>query len=443
LREVSPGVWHSVVDRPPDPTTGRRRQSRKTIRGGRVEAERRHAELLRTADVEKGPGWDPSQFSVCDVVRAFIDDGGADAPWSPSTQREYKRILRVEIEPKWGHTRASDLNAKSVKAWHRDLAAGRRPGSNNGRPLAAKSVVRYHALLAASYVWAATDAEIISSNPVAGIRPKSGGKTEIDAPDALAVHDCLAAAVRYNAEMGTAMRLKAATGVRRSTLCGFRWSDIDWERGDIAALRSVVVGEAGVVVKSGGKNGKRSRKALDPETLEVLKRHHAAMTARCVAVGGLLAPEAYVFSSHPICANPWRPDSVSTAWRRVRKAANHPGLRLHDLRHFHVSDRPVGRRRPSHRGGRTARSRSSVHNRKHVWTCCTGQGSARRRDHRESTRLTPGDATLTATGRRAMGHDQARNLRPGGLCADRYSCRDVYEEGGAARRPQKWGSSGS
>jgi integrase len=53
--------------------------------------------------------------------------------------------------------------------------------------------------------------------------------------------------------------------------------------------------------------------------------------ARC---GATVSAGAYVLSDSPDSSEPWRPNRVTLAFRRLCKRTGIEGVRLHDLRHF-------------------------------------------------------------------------------------------------------------
>ncbi|MGH8983920.1 MAG: site-specific integrase, partial [Acidimicrobiia bacterium] len=65
--------------------------------------------------------------------------------------------------------------------------------------------------------------------------------------------------------------------------------------------------------------------------------HRRAMDERAVACGTSVADDAFMFSAEPDCGRALHPDSVSTAFVRVRKRAGLDRVRLHDLRHMHAT----------------------------------------------------------------------------------------------------------
>lgn len=75
---------------------------------------------------------------------------------------------------------------------------------------------------------------------------------------------------------------------------------------------------------------------LDDGTIDVLRAHRAMLERRAADLRAELAPSAYVLTDAPDGANPWKPNRLTQALRRLRDKAGYTG-RLHDLRHWNAS----------------------------------------------------------------------------------------------------------
>lgn len=58
------------------------------------------------------------------------------------------------------------------------------------------------------------------------------------------------------------------------------------------------------------------------------------MESRAEFCSVTLDPKAFLFSDHERGTEPWRPDRVTLAFRRLCIGLELPGIRFHDLRHF-------------------------------------------------------------------------------------------------------------
>lgn len=123
-------------------------------------------------------------------------------------------------------------------------------------------------------------------------------------------------------------RLVATTGLRRGEVCGLRWSD--FEGSEVVVRRNRVVVEH-EVVEGSPKNDRVRRIALDPATLEVLKRWRAIQAEERLVIGPYWEGDDYCFT--------WpdgslvHPGFITRTFRRLVTEAGLPPLSLHNLRH--------------------------------------------------------------------------------------------------------------
>lgn len=159
-------------------------------------------------------------------------------------------------------------------------------------------------------------------------------KPELDVPNADDVLLLLARVAELDPDLGALLRVAAVTGARRGELCALRWSDVDLVAGTLVISRAVVGRSNGSVTERQTKTGNRRRIALDPETVDVLDRHRNRCEDRAEVAGGVLADDAFIFSAAVDGSQPWRPDGVSLALRRVRTRLGVSSGTLLSLRHF-------------------------------------------------------------------------------------------------------------
>ncbi len=149
------------------------------------------------------------------------------------------------------------------------------------------------------------------------------------------VRRILAAAWDYSPDAGTALLVAAATGWRRANIVGLRWRDVHPDTSELVAAQKIVVDERGAMVtRPGNKRGRIRRTAVDAATMACIETHRVRMTERATACGTVIDGDSYVFSNDPAGRVPWRPDTLTRQWSRIRERAGVPGVRLHDLRHW-------------------------------------------------------------------------------------------------------------
>ena len=125
----------------------------------------------------------------------------------------------------------------------------------------------------------------------------------------------------------------AATGARRSEVVALRWADVDLEQRTVSIERGVVMGMEGLVERDTKTHSSR-RVSLDARTVAVLsgqldRMRHSAEVCR-VEISG----RSFVFSNAADFSEPWFPDSVSRAFKRLCRLEGMPDARLHDLWHL-------------------------------------------------------------------------------------------------------------
>jgi integrase len=131
--------------------------------------------------------------------------------------------------------------------------------------------------------------------------------------------------------------LAVMLGSRRGELCSLRWTDVDFDHGEVLIDSGVIyVPGRPLIDQDRTKNYTKRRVAVGPATLDLLRAHRVEQAKAALAAGVSLAPDAYVFSHQPDGSKPIRPDGVS---HRFAKLAQSLGVRcrLHDLRHFMVT----------------------------------------------------------------------------------------------------------
>ncbi|HUA08321.1 MAG TPA: site-specific integrase [Candidatus Acidoferrales bacterium] len=130
------------------------------------------------------------------------------------------------------------------------------------------------------------------------------------------------------------------TGLRRSELCGLRWSDLDLDAGTIAVNRAAANVGRKVIVKSTKTKNSRRADHLAPFVITILNEHKREQLARYEAMLGPFEArkrqrEGYVFSWHG--GEVWDPNELSRSFTRFIRRNKLPHYRFHDLRHGYAS----------------------------------------------------------------------------------------------------------
>jgi integrase len=121
--------------------------------------------------------------------------------------------------------------------------------------------------------------------------------------------------------------LAAFTGARRAQLLGLRWHNVHLDTGRVSFCAGWVEGPHGPVLAP-TKTKRGHVVDLDPDTLALLA-DHADRTA--------VRPDGFVFSDDD-GVDAWKPNRVTKAFIRHRRAADLRSFRLHDLRYFMATE---------------------------------------------------------------------------------------------------------
>jgi integrase len=314
-------VWELIIQLPRDPMTGRPRQLSRTFHGTKREAQRAlAAEVARVAD---GKVTATTQ-TIADLLAAWYVQAAPDL--SPSTAREYRRLIDKRLLPAFGRIRVRDLTPQQLDAFYVQL-------STRGR-LAPASVRQVHAVMRRALAQAVRWGWLVS-NPASNASPPKVRTPEITPPPMADTRALLAAADERDRDFGTMLRVIAATGARRGEVCALRWSDLNAEAGTLTIRRSLAAVVGGPIEKDTKTHAAR-RIALDKATLEALAAHRVVAVERADIGGFAFDVGSFMFTGAD-GVSPVHPDALTSVFRRLCDKLGLKGVRLHDLRHLHAT----------------------------------------------------------------------------------------------------------
>jgi integrase len=244
---------------------------------------------------------------------------------SPTTLREYKRLIEKRIRPALGPVLAVDVTALELDEFYQGL-------TDTG--LAPASVRQVHAILRAGFrqgvKW-----RYLASNPATDASPPKLVSKTVTAPTVAEVQALIQAADSDDPDMATLIALAAVTGARRGELCGLQWGDVDWTGHTLTIERSVATMGRKQLVTKDTKTHAARRLALDTFGEETLKRYLRIAEDRAADLGISITPDSPIFSYDLV--RPIAPDTVS---HYVRSIATKVGVNthLHALRHFAATE---------------------------------------------------------------------------------------------------------
>jgi integrase len=315
------GTWRAKVFLGQD-ANGRQRYLTRTVHGTRREADAQLRQLI----LEAGLAHETSHATLDDLAAKWLEL--VSETLSPSTLREYRRLLAKIILPQFGSMKVRAIRPSDLDTFYASL---RRRGVS-GRPLSAQSVHHVHALIqrllnqAMKWGW-------LLANPALNSSPPRVDRVELDVPDVETVTHIINFARERNPDIACFLRLAAVTGARRGELCAIRWRDFD-KKGTLSIKHSIVDGRNDELIEKGTKTHASRSVVIDALTLKVVESQRERSEERSKACGGNFSRNNFVFASSLDGSMPWRPHRVTLAFKRLCDELGINGVRLHDLRHF-------------------------------------------------------------------------------------------------------------
>ncbi|MGD0852983.1 MAG: site-specific integrase [Acidimicrobiales bacterium] len=276
--------------------------------------------------LEAGLAHETSQATMDDLAAKWLDLAAESL--SPSTLREYRRLLEKIVLPQFGSVKIRAIRPSDLDSFY----AGLRRRGVSGRALSAQSVHHVHALVrrllnqALKWGW-------ILSNPALNASPPRVDRVVLEVPDVETVTQIINLAQERNPDIACFLRLAAITGARRGELCAIRWRDFD-KSGVLSISHSIVDGRNDELIEKGTKTHASRKVVMDALTMRVLDSQRERCEERSKSCGKKLLRNSFVFSSSLDGSIPWRPHRVTLAFKRLCDELEINGVRLHDLRHF-------------------------------------------------------------------------------------------------------------
>jgi integrase len=315
------GTWRAKVFLGQD-ANGRQRYLTRTIHGTKREADAQLRQLI----LEAGLAHETSHATLNDLAAKWLEL--ASETLSPSTLREYRRLLEKIILPEFGSVKVRAIRPSDLDTFYARL---RRRGVS-GSALSAQSVHHVHALIrrllnqALKWGW-------IMTNPALNASPPRVDRVELEVPDAATVTQIINFAQERNPDIACFLRLAAVTGARRGELCAIRWRDFD-KKGTLTIKHSIVDGRNDELIEKGTKTHASRKVVIDALTMRVVDSQRERGEERSKECGKRFSRNNFVFASSLDGSVPWRPHRVTLAFKRLCGELGIIGVRLHDLRHF-------------------------------------------------------------------------------------------------------------
>ena len=239
--------------------------------------------------------------------------------------------MKVHLVPALGSLPVASLRPEHIQHYYTEaLASGRRDGKSG---LSGLTVRKHHMVLHKALGFGLKHG-MLTRNPCDGVDPPRGRskKLTILEPDELQLILNVAKETPYYALFFTL----AYTGMRRAEAMAIRWADIDWDTSILSVRQTVQQLRNGeYIFKEPKTEHSRRSIALSPSLVIELWEHRIKQEHARSLLGKPLEPRNLVFS-HPD-GRPFRPNTVTRAFKTIAESVGLKSLRLHDLRHFHAT----------------------------------------------------------------------------------------------------------
>lgn len=315
-----------------DARSGKRITKSRSLPPGATSADIKALERQLLAQARRESGRH-SRTTVATLLEEYVAQYAKS--WTPTTMARIGGIVTDLITPALGDRQLSRLTTADVDHFYRQLRVSgrRRRRKDQDAGLSESTVRRIHSVLHAALElgvrW-----ELLPSNPASRATILELDEAPGTPPTPEQAIALLAAADELNTEFGVYVRLAAASGARRGELCGLLRGDVN-ANGTLTIRRVAGIDSEGRVVSWERTKGRRRRSIpIGASTLVILQSHLERMDDRAAKAELKLGHNAYVFSDAVDCATPWRPDSQTSRWAKVRAGLKLEGIRLHDLRHY-------------------------------------------------------------------------------------------------------------
>jgi integrase len=321
IKKRSSDSWSIVISAGVDPSTGKRRRVWRTVRGTKKQAMQQLTKLL--AENDQGMPPTAGNTKLVDYLREWIDSIVKHRN-TARTMQGYSTICREHIVPACGEIPLHQLQPFHIdRLMNSILEKGRSANTANH----VFTVLRK----------ALNDAErrgAIARNPCRLTSPPRMTPYIVEQPSVEHVKDVLELA-RLDGRYGSIIEFMARTGVRRGEAVAIKWHNLDLDRGvaEIVESASRVTGVGLVMSPTKTTSGRRTL-YLDTRTISLLRRWRARQASQVLAGGAFYDDDGFVYANE--LGKPLDPDHLSHAFKKHARAAEHPRLRLHDLRHFHA-----------------------------------------------------------------------------------------------------------
>jgi integrase len=327
IRERGKGNWYAVLEAK-DPTTGQRKRVWHKLQArGKREAQVECSALI--SQKSDGSYTPPSKITLREFLEKWLAHIKPNVELS--TYERYSVLALKNIAPLLGALKLIEIDAQVISlAYAKALESGRRDGKGG---LSARTVHHMHRTLSKA-LKQAVKWRMLVRNPCADLdksdRPKITKKTVATIDAGLTVQVLEAARER---RLYIPLLLGSLTGLRRGEIAALRWSDVKFDQGHIAVIRSIAQAKDACYEKL--TKSDRCRTVAMPDTLvEELRAWKFRQAQEFLRLG--VRPDNDTRVVTQADGSGYQPRSLTHAISDFLKAQGQ-SVRLHGMRHSHAS----------------------------------------------------------------------------------------------------------
>ena len=271
IEKRSKRSYRVAVELPPDPTTGKRRRRRFSVRGTKRDAQK---QLQKAMSMRDHGGVDPNGVTTAEWLKQWLAERVSDRAISPAVAYNYGKIIEHHLVPAIGSVRLQDLRDANIRSLKSELLRSRKPGT-----------VRKILGLLRQALNSAVTQELLARNPALTVpmpSPKHG-KKDRRALNGGEIAELLRVAKSTPYDM--VIRFALATGARQAEVLGATWRAIDLERGTFHVTHTLQVVEREFRMVPPKTEHSHRTIELSPTTVQLLLEHRAAQNATQLELG--------------------------------------------------------------------------------------------------------------------------------------------------------------
>ena len=316
--EANGGGWRLQWD---EPGLGRRKRRTRIVHGSNREAKRQLRDILSSIDQHKYVGKDKQTFGI--YLKSWLEDV-VKLTKKPTTHKGYREKCKYIFDRDIASMPIQQLTTQHLQAVVSELSKA----GLSGRTIAHFVAVIHNALNQA------VRSKLLTVNPATEVKKPRVIPPEVVVWDSQTIKRFLEVGV--GAPYFDAYRLILYTGLRRSEICGLRWSAVDLERGGLLVARTRHSREGGGSYEDTPKS-RAGRRAIEltEGCIQLLRRIQETQQLYRMEYPGVWPDDPYV-----ICrpnGEAMRVDNLDEQFLVLIRKYGLPHTTLHKLRHCHAT----------------------------------------------------------------------------------------------------------